>query len=779
MKKLFQALVLGAALLFGSQAKAAGPIHLLTPSEVDPVTSLQFIFWGTNHYSIPPWWNNVLDTDGHGYTNLDGGALTNWAAWRAVNADLLFLQNRIRAATNGYPWLVFSDPAGAAAVAAQAATNGYLWGVLYDPAGRAQAATNGFPWGVLYDPAGAAAGAGTAATNGYPWGVLYDPAGRAQAATNGFPWLILSDPAGTAQAATNGYPWGALYDPAGRAQAATNGFPWLVLSDPAGAAQAATNGYPWGGLYDPLGRAQAATNGYPWGALYLNPASSLNASNLSGIVQILNLGYSGTANSSTFLRGDGTWSPVTGASATNVFHSFVTNGTQIGILTNGTDLTYQFFIPPSTFDLFGAATSAAQAATNGYPWGTLYDPAGRAQAATNGYLWGALYDPAGAARNATNGYPWGALYDPAGAAQAATNGFPWGALYLAKTGGNVSGAVTSTSPTTNGPANNELVTAGWTRGLFNVGAAYYAGTNIDATATNLGSGQPLYQFSSVIPLPSVRTYTKADFLTNSAYVGSVITTNTFPSLGGSIVVNAYLGFTFSGGTPALTIHPEIYYSYDRTNWYGDYSAGAQSITPGATNLYQWLVDFPRYTATNANGFYIQRRFKIDSIDATGGGGATRSFFFFIGTNLVSGATDASHITTQSPSATTGNAYLVANQTFTGVNTFTQPIVGQTSLTNAIVYTNSMLQTINFGNVSYVEGNFSTNAAFAWLGFIGIDATKYQTAVVWVTNSSGSPITVSMPANCHFRGETSVTNVGEFVFKCNGNRWTNCFGLGLW
>lgn len=46
---------------------------------------------------------------------------------------------------------------------------GYLRQGGVDVLTNAAYVTNGYPWGVLYDPAGAA----TAATNGYPWGYLY------------------------------------------------------------------------------------------------------------------------------------------------------------------------------------------------------------------------------------------------------------------------------------------------------------------------------------------------------------------------------------------------------------------------------------------------------------------------------------------------------------------------------------------------------------------------------------------------------------------------------
>lgn len=61
------------------------------------------------------------------------------------------------------------------------------------------------------------------------------------------------------------------------------------------------------------------------------------------------------------------------------------------------------FTPLTSTQTTNAATGAATAATNGYPWGSLYDAVGRATQVTNGYPWGSLYDAAGTALNATNG----------------------------------------------------------------------------------------------------------------------------------------------------------------------------------------------------------------------------------------------------------------------------------------------------------------------------------------------------------------------------------------
>lgn len=118
----------------------------------------------------------------------------------------------------------------------------------------------------------------------------------------------------------------------------------------------------------------------------------------------------------TDIFGDYVWGPMSGGSggsATNAYQSQAGNNL-ITIATNAGTFVY---------------TISGVSQTNGYPWGTLYDPANSAHNATNGYPWGSLYDAAGLAVSVTNGYPWGSLYDPAGRAVAITNGYPWGVLY--------------------------------------------------------------------------------------------------------------------------------------------------------------------------------------------------------------------------------------------------------------------------------------------------------------------------------------------------------------
>lgn len=361
-------------------------------------------------------------------------------------------------------------------------------------------------------------------------------------------------------------------------------------------------------------------------------------------------------------------------------------------------------------------------------------------------------------------------------------------------GGHFSGAILDLSASATAPGSNQLVTASWVRNLFNVGASYYNSTNIDSSATNADmANQYVYKYQSDIPLSSVRTYTATDFLTNNGYVGAVVTTNTFPNLSGTIVVNSYLAYTAGGGASSVAIKPEIYISSDKTNWYNEVAASPQNIASGTTNLYQWLIDFPRTAATNAAGFYVQRRFKVVG---TPGGSGTKTLYVFVGTNAVSGTADAAHLTMQSPTATAGNAYLANNQAFTGSNYFSQALNGTLPPpTNAptagarLVATSGSTTAWTTGfltNANYVRPDFdvpyselTTNAAFAFLAPTNVSSVRYQPSVVMVTNSTAAAVAVTAPANCHTTGTWYITNLTVFSFFNMAGRMTNCIAYPIW
>lgn len=319
-----------------------------------------------------------------------------------------------------------------------------------------------------------------------------------------------------------------------------------------------------------------------------------------------------------------------------------------------------------------------------------------------------------------------------------------------------------------GPANNEFPTAGWVRGLFNRGAPYYTSTNLAAFGTN-------FAYQSTIPTgKDARSYVSGAQLAPGSYLGSIMTTNTFQQMSGGIVVNAYLGFVGGGGTPTLTMHPEIYYSYDGTNWLGDYSAGPENIVNGVTNLYQWVVDFPLTSSTNANGFYIQRRFKCDTL----GGNSTRTLWVLVGTNELSGTSDAAHTTMPSPTASAGNAFLAANQTFTGNNTFSSPVVASGGVTgNASSATTATTATYVTGSGGSLTNNTTGNATTATTASyvstspLTNNVSGNATTATTSTYVTTSPLTNNVSGNATTATTSTYVTTSPLTNNVSGNATT--------
>ena len=64
-------------------------------------------------------------------------------------------------------------------------------------------------------------------------------------------------------------------------------------------------------------------------------------------------------------------------------------------------------------------------------------------------------------------------------------------------------------------------------------------------------------------------------------------------------------------------------------------------------------------------------------------------------------------------------------------------------TNVVSLTNSQFQKVD---LQIKEGDFQTNAGFAFLGVINKSTTNYQSAVINVFNTLGTPVAITAPAN---------------------------------
>lgn len=163
-------------------------------------------------------------------------------------------------------------------------------------------------------------------------------------------------------------------------------------------------------------------------------------------------------------------------------------------------------------------------------------------------------------------------------------------------------ALSFSSTASNNPAQNELPTAQWVRGLLSGGVQLYNVTNVHpVNPTNFIAS------SMTNSTAQVRLYTN---MVAGNYAGSIMSTQRFSAMLSPVTVNIYL--SLSGGGSAMSIHPEIYYSYDGTNLLGDWDCGAQNVVLGSTNLYTFVISFPQVNATNATGFYVVRKVKVNS-----------------------------------------------------------------------------------------------------------------------------------------------------------------------
>lgn len=337
----------------------------------------------------------------------------------------------------------------------------------------------------------------------------------------------------------------------------------------------------------------------------------------------------------------------------------------------------------------------------------------------------------------------------------------------------------STSPSTNSPANEELATAGWVRGLIaGQGIEIFNTTNASTVGTNVGSGQRLYTFQTGIPAPANVTFAS---VTNGEYLGSTVTTNTFQIFAGPVVGNSYIFFP-SGGGRSVSIHEEVYYSYDRTNWTELSTTADQAIIGGSTNLYQFALAFPPYVSTNTAGFYVQKRRKV------GVQTATPNVTIWVGTNT------PSHMDIAGPNSIAGNSFLGANQTWTGINTYTQPIVVP-NVTSTLVVSNDLAgassNLVVKMDVNGLRVIVTNNLTLTNWTQLAVGTIKKKTIYLVVTN--GGPWSILYPTDgasfglywrTNFppqanRPYTSLTNGNTYVLSAQSDDTNVCASMTQW
>jgi hypothetical protein len=100
-------------------------------------------------------------------------------------------------------------------------------------------------------------------------------------------------------------------------------------------------------------------------------------------------------------------------------------------------------------------------------------------------------------------------------------------------------------------------------------------------------------------------------------------------------------------------------------------------------------------------------------------------------------------------------------------------------TNVVSLTNSQFQTVD---MTIKEGDFQTNAAFAFLGIINKSATNYQSVVVTVFNTTASVVPITAPPNTHTNGflPYNVTNITKVLVEYHPRYgYTNLICYPLW
>lgn len=330
------------------------------------------------------------------------------------------------------------------------------------------------------------------------------------------------------------------------------------------------------------------------------------------------------------------------------------------------------------------------------------------------------------------------------------------------------------------PEANEYVTASYVASLLTSGQFLYGSTNaILAGITNSYdsvTNNALLQFLGTNPAGAIKSFTfNAD--TGKNFV-SIATTNTYQSCSGPFVTTVYCTVD-SGGNKSLSIAPDIYATYDRTNLILLATGSGQSITVGTTltNLYSWATASPTYNSTNTAGFYIVRRLRVVSVSGgptltISSGGNTPTALSF----TVPIATSANYSGTF-----TGNGSGLTNILLSGLQ-----VLPLTNNPSALLWTNKNgiygngIGLTNIASTNLIglgTAAYSNATAFASSGVTNLTAGQLVTIAAAVTNNASptfTGLTVGAQTALDVNGNGKLGGVGltNGVITGNGSGITN-------
>jgi hypothetical protein len=169
---------------------------------------------------------------------------------------------------------------------------------------------------------------------------------------------------------------------------------------------------------------------------------------------------------------------------------------------------------------------------------------------------------------------------------------------LSTNGGTVSGAILSTlDHITTPPADDEVPTSRWVRGLLQSGGAWYYTTNI---ASGYGEKTANFVFLSTNLQADVFTNSIASPVPSSTYIAGGIKTNVQLSVNSAITFDVWFSRVGGSGSSVLPISAEIYYIYQgETNHLGDWTVGPYLLTSATPVNHQFVVAFNNPAITGA------------------------------------------------------------------------------------------------------------------------------------------------------------------------------------